>query len=181
MVATFGDCLLYLLFIILWRMLRCGVQTFQSRTYRYGPVPKLSSVDARAVKILQQQLKEWEIHELPSFHSCLVIFLKNQKFKFISGEEVEEGGYICICFRGEYQKSKITVKRKVYLFRIQSSQVSSIGLVWLLLGHYSTSREGLEKRQLFHNYCTDQIHIPSQVSMITTRGALTLGNDPPCH
>lgn len=78
--ATFGDCLLDHLFIVgLLKRLRCEPLTLQSRTYQYGHVPKVSSVDARDVKNLQQPLKEKEIHTHPSFPSCFVIFKNCQE------------------------------------------------------------------------------------------------------
>jgi len=42
-----------------WRRLRGEALTLPSRTHQYGRVPKVSSVEARDVKILQQQLKGW--------------------------------------------------------------------------------------------------------------------------
>lgn len=56
-----------------WRRLRCEALTLPRRTHRYGYVPKVSSVEAWEVKILQQQLKGWRTHAHPSFSSHFVI------------------------------------------------------------------------------------------------------------
>ena len=65
-----------------WRRLRCGALTLQSRTHQYGHAPKVSSVEARGVKILQQQLRGWWMRAHPSFSSHFVI--KKKKVKNIS-------------------------------------------------------------------------------------------------
>lgn len=136
--ATFGDCLLYHLFIVgLWRRLRCEPLALQSRTYQYGHVPKVSSADARDVKILQQQLKEKEIHTHPSFPSGFVI-LKN-------------------C-----QECNSEVKRSFFFSHIKfTSGQYRVGWASSSLQLYVYKRTG--KWQLFYNYHIDNIHFLSQV------------------
>lgn len=136
--ATFRDCLLYPLFIVgLWRRLRCEPLTLQSRTYQYGHVPKVSSVDAGDVQILRQQLKEKGIHTHPSFPSCFVI--------------------LKIC-----QKCNSEVKRSLFVSHTKfTSRQCRAGWASSRSQLHVYQRTG--KWQLFHNYRTDHIHILSQV------------------
>lgn len=140
--ATLGDCLLYPLFIVgLWRRLRCEPLILQSRTYRYGHVPKVSSVD---MQILQQQLKEKEIHTHLSFPSCFVILKNCQKCI----NEVKRSLSV--------SHTKFTSRQRRAGWASCSSQL------------HVCKRPG--KWQLFRNYRTDHIHILSKLEDHNTWG-----------